>query len=72
VTAAAFPGDLNPGDVIALPDEGSEVVVETIRLGQGGFVLTVSAVGDAASEAAYVITLTASTRVFRRGRWPGS
>ena len=59
-------GDQNAGDVIALPDADGQVVVELVRLGPGGFVLTVSAVGAAPAERC-VVTLTAATRVNRNG-----
>lgn len=62
-----LPGDLSVGDVIALPSGGGEVVVETIQLGHGGFVVTVSDLGSAVTGAVRVITLTAVTRVSRRG-----
>lgn len=67
VADAAFPGDLNPGDVISLPDMDGDMVVDAVRLGQGGFVLTVSAPGSEPG-AERVITLTAGTRVSRRGK----
>jgi hypothetical protein len=68
VADTVLPGDLNAGDVIALPDEDGDLVVEAVRLGQGGFLLTVSALNDAGSAATRVVTLTAVTRVSRRGR----
>ena len=63
---SVFPGDLTAGDVIVLPDEDGEVVVEAIRLGRGGFLLTVSALHVTAGDEARVVILTASTRVSRR------
>ena len=65
---SVLPGDLNAGDVIALPDEDVDLVVEAVRLGQGGFLLTVSALNPADSAATRVVTLTAATPVSRRGR----
>ncbi len=41
-------------------------MVEAIRLGRGGFLLTVSALHAAAGDEARVVTLTARTRVSRR------
>jgi hypothetical protein len=67
VSDTVLPGDLNVGDVIVLPGGGGEVVVETIQLGHGVFVVTVSDLGSAVTGAARVITLTAATRVSRRG-----
>jgi hypothetical protein len=63
VAETVFPGDLNPGDVIALPD-GGEVVVEMIRLGRGGFRVTVSE--PEVPGAARVIVLTTWTPLSRR------
>jgi hypothetical protein len=68
VADTVLPGDLNVGDVITLPEVDGELVVELIRLGHGGFVLTVSTRNGAAPGAEKVITLTAWTRVSRRGR----
>ena len=65
---SVLPGDLNAGDVIALPDEDVDLVVEAVRLGQGGFLLTVSALNAAEPAATRIVTLTAATPVSRRGR----
>ena len=46
----ALPGDLAPGDVIALPGKEGEVVVEAINLGRGGFPLTVFALHAGSGE----------------------
>ena len=61
-------GDLEAGDVIVLPGTKEEVLVRAVRLGQGGFVLTVSPVGDEAPAARRVVTFTAGTRLSRRRR----
>jgi len=68
VADSVLPGDLNAGDVIALPGEDGDLIVEAVRLGQGGFLLTVSALNPADSAATRVVTLTAATPVSRRGR----
>jgi hypothetical protein len=68
VADSVLPGDLNAGDVIALPDEDVDLVVEAVRLGQGGFLLTVSALNAAEPAATRIVTLTAATPVSRRGR----
>jgi hypothetical protein len=65
---AVLPGDLSAGDVIAVPAEGGQVVVRAVRLGHGGFLLTVSALESPSPAAEWIITLTAATRVFRHGK----
>jgi hypothetical protein len=67
VTDEVLPGDLDPGDVIMLPGAGEELLVKAVRLGQGGFILTVSAAGDDAPGTERTITLTAATRLRKRG-----
>jgi hypothetical protein len=68
VTDEVLPGDLDPGDVIMLPGAGEhEWLVKAVRLGQGGFILTVSAAGDDAPGTERIITLTAATRLRKRG-----
>jgi hypothetical protein len=74
VADTVFPGDLNPGDVIALPDVVGELIVKQVRLGRGGFLLTVSE--HSTPTADDVIVLTARTPVERRRvagvqLWPG-
>jgi len=66
VNDRALPGDLGPGDVITLPDGGDELLVKAVRLGQGGFILTVSPVDDDAPWAERLITLTATTHLRKR------
>ena len=61
-----LPGDLDAGDVIMLLDAKDELLVKAVRLGQGGFVLTVSPVDDDAPEAERLITLTAATHLRKR------
>jgi hypothetical protein len=62
-----LPGDLDAGDVLMLPGTGHKLLVKAVRLGQGGFLLTVSPVDDDAPEAERFITLTAATHLRRRG-----
>ncbi len=70
VEDSVLPGDLEAGDVIALADEGDGLLVKAVRLGQGGFVLTVSPADGRASEGDRQITLTVATRLHKRGRVP--
>jgi hypothetical protein len=64
-----LPGDLEAGDVIELAD-GGQLLVQRVRLGQGGFVLTVSPADGDGSEGYRQITLTAATPLRKRGRLP--
>jgi hypothetical protein len=61
-----LPGDVDAGDVIILAGAGHEVLVKMVRLGQGGFILTVSPVGDDTPEAERLITLTATMHLRKR------
>jgi hypothetical protein len=62
-----FAGDVNAGDVVELPGTSGAVVVKTVRLGQGGFILTVAPVGDDRIQAERLVTLTAGARLRRHG-----
>ena len=61
-------GDVDAGDVIVLPDASDAVLVKKVRLGQGGFILTVAPVGDDRPEAERLVTLTTEIRLHKRGR----
>jgi hypothetical protein len=61
-------GDVDAGDVIVLPGALDEVLVKKVRLGQGGFILTVAPVGDDRPEAERLVTLTTEIRLHKRGR----
>jgi hypothetical protein len=61
-------GDVDTGDVIVLPGARHPVLVKKIRLGQGGFILTVAPVGDDRPEAERLVTLTAEIRLHKVGR----
>lgn len=63
-----FAGDVNAGDVVVLPGASSAVLVKTVRLGQGGFILTVAPVGDDRPQAERLVTLTAAARLREHGR----
>jgi hypothetical protein len=56
-------GDIDAGDVIVLPDARDAVLVKRVRLGQGGFIVTVVPVDDDRSEAERLVTLTAGIRL---------
>lgn len=62
------PGDLEAGDVIALPDEAGRFLVRAVRLGQGGFILAVAPADGPQPGAERHVTLTAAIRVCRFGR----
>jgi hypothetical protein len=61
-----LPGDLDTGDVIMLTGDGDELLVKAVRLGQDGFILTVSPAGDDTPGTERFITLTAATHLRRR------
>ena len=63
-----FAGDVNAGDVVILPGASSAVLVKAVRLGQGGFVLTVAPVGDDRPQAEQLVTLTAAARLRKHGQ----
>ena len=63
-----FAGDINAGDVVILPGASSAVLVKAVRLGQGGFVLTVAPVGDDRPQAEQLVTLTAAARLRKHGQ----
>jgi hypothetical protein len=63
VEAIILAGDVNAGDVIVLPDARDAVLVKQIRLGQGGFIVTVVSVDDDRPEAERLVTLSAGIRL---------
>ena len=63
VEAIILAGDVDAGDVIVLPDARDAVLVKQVRLGQGGFILTVAPVDDDRPEAERLVTLTAGMRL---------
>jgi hypothetical protein len=60
-------GDVDAGDVIVLPGASAAVLVTRVRLGQGGFILTVVPADDR-SGAEQVVTLSTEIRLRRHGR----
>ena len=56
-------GDVTAGDVIVLPDTRDAVLVKQVRLGQGGFILTVVPVDEDSPGAERLVTLTAGVRL---------
>jgi hypothetical protein len=66
VEDVVFAGDVNAGDVVVLPGASSAVLVKAVRLGQGGFILTVAPLGDDRPQAEQLVTLTAAARL-RKG-----
>jgi hypothetical protein len=49
-----------------LPGAGHEALVKAVRLGQGGFILTVTPIDDDTPGAEQLITLTAATHLRKR------
>lgn len=65
-----LPGDISAGDLITLPGSTDTVEVRTVRLGQGGFILTVRPASTSSPGAEHTVTLTTKTRLLRHGRVP--
>jgi len=63
VEAIILAGDVDAGDVIVLPGAREAVLVKQVRLGQGGFILTVVPVDDDGPGAVRLVTLTAKIRL---------
>jgi len=63
--AIILAGDVDAGDVIVLPDARDAVLVKQVRLGQGGFILTVAPVDDDRPGAERLVILTAGIRLRR-------
>jgi hypothetical protein len=61
-------GDVDVGDVIVLPDASDPVLVNRVRLGQGGLIFTVTSAGSDAPEQEWPVKLTSEVRLRRRGR----
>ena len=61
-------GEVDVGDVIVLPDASDPVLVNRVRLGQGGLIFTVTSASSDAQEEDRPVKLTAEVRLRRRGR----
>lgn len=72
-----LPGELEAGDLIVLPDSQDKLIVVAVRLGHGGFLLTVTplrpgGMPSAGTRPELVITLAAGAELHRVGRLPPS
>jgi hypothetical protein len=61
-------GDVDVGDVIVLPGADEPVLVNRVRLGQGGLIFTVASASGNSPEQERPVKLTAQIRLHRRGR----
>ena len=61
-------GEVDVGDVIVLPDASDPVLVNRVRLGQGGLIFTVTSASSDAPEEDRPVKLTAEVRLRRRGQ----
>ena len=61
-------GDVAAGDVIVLSGAQDAVLVRQVRLGQGGFILTVVPVNDDRPGMERLVSLTAGARLRKRSR----
>ena len=60
--------DVDVGDVVVLPDANDPVLVNRVRLGQGGLIFTVTSDSSDSPEEDRPVKLTAEVRLRRRGR----
>ena len=68
VEAIILAGHVDTGDVIVLPNARDAVLVKQVRLGQGGFILTVVPVADDRPGMERLVTLTAEIRLRKTSR----
>ena len=61
-------GDVDVGDVIVLPGADEPVLVNRVRLGQGGLIFTITPASGDAPEEERPVKLTTEVRLHRRGR----
>jgi hypothetical protein len=60
--------DVDVGDVIVLPDTDEPVLVNRVRLGQGGLIFTATQASGDSREEERLVKLTAEIRLRNRGR----
>lgn len=70
VEAIILAGHVDMGDVIVLPNAWDAVLVKQVRLGQGGFILTVAPVDDDKPETERLVTLMAGIRLRKASAKP--
>jgi hypothetical protein len=68
VEAIILAGDVAAGDVIVLPAARDAVLVKQVRLGHGGFILTVVPVDEDRPQVERLVTLTAGIRLRKTPR----
>ena len=61
-------GDVDVGDVIVLPDADDPVLVNRVRLGQGGLIFTITSASRDSPEEERPVKLTTTVRLRKRGR----
>ena len=61
-------GDVDVGDMIVLPDADDPVLVNRVRLGQGGLIFTVTSASSDSPEEERPVKVTTEVRLCRRGR----
>jgi hypothetical protein len=61
-------GDVDVGDVIVLPDADDPVLVNKVRLGQGGLIFTITSASSDSPEEERPVKLTTTVRLRKRGR----
>jgi hypothetical protein len=60
--------DVDVGDVIVLPDADDPLLVNRVRLGQGGLIFTVTSTSSDSPEQERSVKLTSEVRLRKRGR----
>lgn len=61
-------GDVNVGDVIVLPGGDGPVLINRVRLGQGGLIFTVTSASGDSPEEERPVKVTAQVQLCERGR----